>query len=166
MRSAPRNPVGLTAKPHEFQVPLTVQVIEPDDQHPLPALPSHSVSSLLSTRLDPLSPSYRIPRSILSSSHEPRIHRLSKNKAAVLADKVAKRELRQNRKANSRSKQFCSLCKIRCNSRKVFVDHISSRGHRTKRESKARAPRCYTHNRKFESHDHLKRRRRGAAHFK
>lgn len=172
VRSAPRVPVPLTVEPADKNYPVSVDVIEPDDTHPLPALPAPTLRSVpfsasgSSAEPHPLSSTYRIPRSVPAPTPAPRVYRLSKKKAAVLADKVAKREAKQRRKVEPRKRQYCALCKISCNSRKVYIDHIHSRGHRIRRENAAKKPRCYTCGRDFESHEHLNRHRQGAAHLR
>lgn len=154
VRSAPRAPASIAEKTTSSQYPVTVEVCEPDDKRPLPALPSPSSH-------------YRIPRLPLKPDvPAPRVHRLSKKKAAVLADKVAKRERKQRQKKTPRHKRFCKTCQISCNSATVFYDHINSRSHRLRVENKKRPPFCVQCNRNFESHIHLNRHKNGAAHLK
>lgn len=90
VRSVPRDPFPLTAKRHRFQPLITVEVIEPDNQRPLQALSSSLVSSLESRSLYPLSLSYCIAQSIVPHSPEQHVHRLFKEKAAILAKKSSK----------------------------------------------------------------------------
>lgn len=139
VRSAPGVLVGAPTEINEPSV--TIEVIEPDFDVPIPRLPPPP----------PL---------------KPRTHRLSKKKSAVLADRVAKREVKKNRKVPPRNKRFCKVCVVSCNSAKTFYDHLNSRRHRIRVENKRSTPRCLECNRDFETHEHLKRHKNGAAHLK
>lgn len=72
--------VALTPKQSNIQAPFTVEVTEPDVQHSHPVIIPGSSSSSPSIRLDSLSPSFRIPPSILPPSPEPHMHRLYKKR--------------------------------------------------------------------------------------
>ena len=154
VRSAP----GIVVKqpvPHR-QTSVSIEVLEPAD-HPLPRLalpppPSEKTS--------------HIPRLPASASIKKKVHRLSAKKAAVLADKQAKLERKQNRKICSRNKRFCKTCGISCHSAKTFYDHVNSRAHRIRVENRKSTPRCIPCDRVFESHGHLERHQNGAAHLK
>ena len=75
---------------------VTVEVIEPEDHPKTPlALPSPDSDQI-----------GRIPRKPSPTSVEPRVHRLSKKKAAVLADKQAKRDRKIKKKVAPRNKRF------------------------------------------------------------
>ena len=179
MRSAPST---LVSKPPGDRAEVVAEVIHPDgsvercDQIPTrPALRSVLAPALRSVPAPalrsipaPASSSYRIPRREPPPPPPPapRAHRLSKKKAAVLADKQAKREIKKNRKVPPRNRRFCRICNVSCNSAKVFYDHINSRGHRVQAENAKKTPYCAVCKRTFESHTHLERHKNGAAHFK
>lgn len=154
MRSAPGIVVQQPA-PYRSDV-VSVEVLEPHDP-PLPIL-----------ALPPPANTYRIPRIPLSAPApiKKKVHRLSKKKAAVLADKQFKLERKQNRKVCPRNKRYCKTCAISCNSAKTFYDHIKSRGHRIRIENRKNTPRCVPCDRVFDSHDHLRSHQNGAAHLK
>ncbi len=135
---------------------VSIEVLEPEDP-PLPrlALPP-----------PPCENTYHIPRLPAAAPIKKKVHRLSAKKAAVLADKQAKLERKQNRKVCPRNKRFCKTCGISCNSAKTFYDHVHSRAHRIRVESRKSTPRCIPCDRVFESHGHLERHQNGAAHLK
>lgn len=147
VRAAPSVPVNNTVETYKNSEGITVQVTEP------------SIN-------DTLHSNYRIPQRDLSNQERPKVQRLSKKKAAVLADKVAKLELKRRKKNVPLKKRFCSICNISCNGPKPYQDHIRSRSHRTQVENKKSIPRCIPCNRTFESHGHLNRHRNGLAHLK
>ena len=153
VRSAPRALVG-PELPSSSGV--TVEVIEPEDELQVGPVASASVPEI----------EVRIPRRAPQPNPKPRAHRLSKKKAAVLADRVAKREAKKNRRVPPRHKRFCKLCTVSCNSAKSYYDHTHSRGHLTRVQNARRTPRCVECNRTFESHGHLERHRNGLAHLK
>lgn len=74
---------------------------------------------------------HRVPHRDPSPKLSPRVHHLSKKKAAVLAEKVAKQELKNRNKVCPRVKRFCCIYEIYSNSSKNFYDHTNSRKHRT-----------------------------------
>ena len=131
MRSAPvivvKQPV-----PHRPST-VSIEVLETHDP-PLPrlALPP-----------PPSQETYHIPRLSAPAPIKKKVHRLSAKKAAVLADKQAKLESKQNRKVSPGNKRFCKTCGISCNSAKTFYDHIHSRAHRIRVENRKRTPRWY-----------------------
>lgn len=150
MRIAPGVPVSKTVETYKNSEGITVQVEEP------------IINS------DPIFDStYRIPRRPPSPPRQPpKIQRLSKKKAGILADKVAKQELKKKKKVPPRHKRFCKLCQVSCNGTKTFYDHTNSRAHRTRLENKKNPPRCIPCSKTFESHSHLLRHINGAAHQK
>lgn len=152
MRTAPCVPVYNTVEKAEGSSdrwPVSIEVIEPED-----ALVSVSPGS------------YRIPRRAPSPPPAPRVHRLSAKKAAVLADRVAKQELKKRRKIPPRNKRFCKLCHVSCNGSKTFYDHLNSKSHRLQVANKECPPRCVPCSRTFESHIHLERHKNSAGHLK
>ena len=157
MRSAPGKlvprPTGIRS-----QV-VSVEVIEPKESINRLALPSPSSTA-----------PYRIPRLPVpvpaSSSVKPAVRRLSAKKAAVLADRVAKRERKAKRKVCPRSRRFCKLCNVYANSAKAFFDHNNSRKHRIQVENKAKPPICKPCNRVFECHSILRTHQNSLAHLK
>ena len=98
---------------------VSVEVLEPQD----PPLPTLALPPPASAK------PYRIPRIPLSAPApiKKKVHRLSKKKAAVLADKQFKLESKQNRKVCPRNKRFCKTCALSCNSAKTFNVLIGSR---------------------------------------
>ena len=153
VRLAPRASTARTGS-------VTVEVIEPEDlssaRLALPEGPDKDSSS-----------SFRIPRRPLPPPPVKRpLRRLSKKKAAVLADKVNKRERKANKKKVPRAKRFCKLCRVSCNSAAAFYDHVHSRSHRIKVENHRETPICTICDRVFESHHHLSRHKNSSAHFK
>ena len=153
MRSTPGKlvprPTGLRSEV------VAVEVLEPEDSTPRLALPAPSASA-----------SYRIPR--LPPAPEPikpTIRRLSAKKAAVLADRVAKRERKANRKVVPRSRRFCKLCNVYSNSAKSFFDHTHSRKHRIQVENRLNTPRCEPCDRIFECHGQLRTHLNSAKHL-
>lgn len=141
MRAAPS--LSLTSAPScvsSFRI--TVHVLEPEE-------------------------SYRIPHRPPSSVIKPRFHCLSKRKAAVLANKVAKQELmKKERKGHSQNNRFSRICEISCNSAKTFHDHVNSRSYQIRVENKKCAPDCGPWGRTFESYGLLARHRSRATHLK
>ena len=111
MRSAP---IIVVTQPTPYRSDVvSVEVLEPHDP-PLPIL-----------ALPPPANTYRIPRIPLSAPApiKKKVHRLSKKKAAVLADKQFKLERKQNRKVCPRNKRCCKTCAISlqdCNSANTF----------------------------------------------
>ena len=156
MRSVP----GIVVKqpsPYRSNV-VSVKVLEPQDpplrKLALPPPPSANTN--------------RIPRIPLSAPApvKQKVHRLSKKKATVLADKQFKLERKQNHKVCPRNKRFCKTSAISCNSAKTFYDHLKSRGHRNRIKNRKNTPRCVPCDRVFDSHDHLRSHQNGAAHLK
>ena len=155
VRSAPGIIVAQSTPHRPNSVPI--EVLEPEDP-PLPrlALPP-----------PPSEKTYHIPRPpVAPAPVKKKVHRLSAKKAAVLADKQAKLERKQNRKVCPRNKRFCKTCGISCNSAKTLYDHIHSRAHRIRVENRKSTPRCIPCDRVFESHGHIERHQNGAAHLK
>ena len=97
VRSAPGIVVHQPA-PYRSDV-VSVEVLEPHD----PPLP------ILALPPPPSANTYRIPRITLSAPApiKKKVHRLSKKKAAVLADKQFKLERNQNRKVCPRNNRYC-----------------------------------------------------------
>ena len=151
MRSALSVPVLKTVETRKSWE-ITVDVIEPEVEQPTPLLLPQGT--------------YRIPRRPVPAEPAPRVHRLSKKKAAVLADKVAKQDLKRRRKVPPRNKRYCGLCHVSCNGSKTFYDHIQSKAHRIRLANKESPPRCIACNRTFESHLHLSRHTNSAGHLK
>lgn len=84
-------PDPIAVETRSFKNPVTVEVCEPDDKRRLPALPSSSSN-------------YRIPRlHSAPATPAPRVHCIPKKKAAVLGDKVAKREREQRQMKTTRN---------------------------------------------------------------
>lgn len=154
VRSAP----GAVVKfPIREAPPVTVEVIEPEDR-----------PSAAPKLLPPSVPTYRIPRRSPPPAPviKKKVQRLSRRKAAVLADKVNKQEAKARKKVCPRSKRYCKICKLSCNSSKTFYDHKQSRAHRIRVENAKKTPECTRCDRIFESHEHLQRHLNGAAHLK
>lgn len=156
VRSAPEKLVSQAA-PTTRSEAEAVEVLEPEDSTPRLALPAPSSSG-----------AYRIPRlpAPVSAPIKRTVRRLSAKKAAVLADRIAKRERKANRKVCPRARRFCKTCKVSSTSAKAFYDHVNSRKHRIRAKNAKSTPHCVPCGRQFESHGHLKTRRNGAAHLK
>lgn len=109
--------------PSEY--PLTKEVVEPDDKNSFPPLPT---SSLLE----------RIPCcSGVPEILKPRIQRLSKEIAAVLAGKVVKRRHKPLKKKCPQSKPSSSICRVSCSSATIFYDHTHFWAHQIQVEIKS-----------------------------
>lgn len=132
--------------------PITIEVIEPAETN------TPNTNFFIEDQ-------YRIPRRP-PPTEKPKVHRLSKKKAKVLAEKQAKRDLKIKKKTPPRNKRFCKLCNVSCNGSKTFYDHINSRSHRVRQENKRQKPYCKICERLFESHGHLERHLNGSAHLK
>jgi Zinc-finger of C2H2 type len=59
---------------------------------------------------------------------------LAKRRQAVALELKKLREERKNKRKN-KAQHRCRLCKINCNSRRAYQDHIQSRKHKTKRRN-------------------------------
>ena len=103
-------------------------------------------------------PSYRIPR-------HPRPTLRIRDKQAIALELKKIREDRRLQKKTKLNFQ-CKLCKITCNNRNSFREHIQSRRHKNAKLLKKGHPMCNRCNREFESEVHLERHLRGKDHLK
>lgn len=141
-----------------WQDKVSVTVAEPEDLHTVTVASVTATDSSievieLSTR--PIQPQAR-----------PKIRRLNKKKAAVLADRVAKAESKQKEKLFSQKKRFCRWCNISCNFNKVFYNHNQSRKHLRAVQNQTTDLNCSTCNREFRTALDLATHKLSSAHIK
>jgi Zinc-finger double-stranded RNA-binding/Zinc-finger of C2H2 type len=108
-----------------------------------------------------------------SSSSGPGQYRIPKKKstlkirqkqAVALELKKLRQERRQARKPKSTFS--CKICKLACNSRISFREHVQSRRHKHTKSLKLGRPKCGHCDREFESETHFERHLRGKDHLK
>jgi Zinc-finger of C2H2 type len=113
-----------------------------------------------------------VPDSELFAVPEPRIPRrpsgpvlLAKKRQAVALELKQLREERKKRRKN-KALHRCHLCKVTCNSRRVYQDHLQSRKHKNKKAELEGKPRCDKCRQEFESQAHYERHVRGKYHLR
>jgi len=114
-------------------------------------------------------PPLRIPRKPLAQptpAPKRTVKLLRKKQAKCLADKAAKAEKKIKKKRMPKEKRYCKICEISCNGPKTFYDHVQSKAHKSRRDTKRSKPYCRACQQLFESHAHLNRHLNSKAHLK
>lgn len=150
-----------TANQKPKHTPVLHQLVDSDvdSEHFTPPRRHPSVIDLEAEEV----PVPRVLRGRPTPKPKPFIQKLRVKKDRLYRDRCQPKPRSRN---VARSKRFCKLCDIQCNSAKTYFDHKQSRGHKTRLQNKRDPPFCKTCDRHFESHHHLNRHLNGKDHHK